>query len=65
MNVARISPKDARRRMAGSPKALLVCAYDTVERFREMELEGAISWPAFQSSLPSISKDQEIVVYCA
>jgi hypothetical protein len=65
MNVPRISPKDVRRRMAGSSKALLVCAYDTVDRFREMELEGATSWPAFQASLPSVSKDREIVVYCA
>ena len=59
MDIPRISAKEARRR-----NLLLVCAYDTDERFREMELEGAISWPGLQTRLPSLAKDQEIVFYC-
>lgn len=51
--------------MTGGTNVLLVCAYDTEDRFREMELDGAISWPAFQSRLPSLPKNQEIVFYCA
>ena len=65
MDVRRISAKDVRRKMESDAKALFVCAYDTEDRFHEMELGGAISWPAFQSRLPSIPKDQEIIFYCA
>jgi hypothetical protein len=65
MDVARVSAKEVRRKMVRGAGLLLVCAYDTEEGFREMELEGALSWPAFQSRLPSVSKDQEIVLYCA
>lgn len=65
MDALRITAKDVRRAMSGGTNLLLVCAYDTEDRFREMELEGALSWPAFQSRLSSIPKDQEIVFYCA
>jgi hypothetical protein len=65
MNVRRISVKDAHRKMLRQAGFLLVCAYDTEERFREMELEGAISWPEFQKRLPSLAREQEIVFYCA
>jgi hypothetical protein len=47
-----------------SGKALLVCAYEDEERFKKLQLEGAISFNAFKSKLPSLSKDQEIVFYC-
>ena len=63
MDVPRISAKDVRRRMASAAKPLLVCAYDSEDRLLEMELDGAMSWPAFQSRLASIPKDQEIVFY--
>jgi hypothetical protein len=65
MDTPRISAKETRRQRTGGANVLLVCAYDTEERFREMELEGAISWPAFQSRVPSLPKDQAIVFYCA
>ncbi len=65
MDVRRISVKEVHRRMRNHADLLLVCAYDTPERFREMELEGAISWPEFQKRLPSLPKDQGIVFYCA
>jgi len=48
-----------------SGKVLLVCAYEDEEKFRKLQLEGAISFNAFKSKLPSLSKDQEIVFYCA
>ncbi len=47
-----------------SGKALLVCAYEDEEKFKKLRLEGAISFSAFQSKLPSLSKDQGIVFYC-
>jgi hypothetical protein len=60
----RISPEEVNKKLkAGS--ALLVCAYDDEEKFRMFHIEGALSFNQFKSKLPSISKDQEIVFYCA
>ncbi len=60
----RISVEEVRRKLK-SGEVLLVCAYDDEERFRSMHLEGAISFQEFEARLPSLSKDQEIVFYCA
>jgi rhodanese-related sulfurtransferase len=48
-----------------SGKALLVCAYKDDDRFRKLRLEGAISLKDFESRMAKISKDQEIIFYCA
>ena len=62
--LARISPQQVRYKVrAGS--ALLVCAYDDEDKFKNNHLEGAISYAEFKSRLPSLSKVQEIVFYCA
>lgn len=45
--VRRITPDEARRRM-DSGKALLVCAYESDEKFRSMHLEGTESLHQFQ-----------------
>ncbi len=65
MNVPRISARALHRRLAKGDGTLLVCAYESDDRFREIEIEGAISWSAFQSRLPSLTVDQDIVFYCA
>lgn len=60
----RISPQEVRDKvLAGT--ALLVCAYDDEDKFKNNNLEGAISFSDFMSRLPSLSKAQEIVFYCA
>lgn len=46
-------------------KALLVCAYEDDEKFKKVQLQGAISLNEFKSKLPSLAKDQEVVFYCA
>jgi hypothetical protein len=48
-----------------SGEALLVCAYDSDDRFRQVNLEGAISLEEFKSLRPTLPKDREIVFYCA
>lgn len=62
--VRRIAPDEARRRLA-SGKAILVCAYESDEKFRSMHLEGAESLNQFRERLPNIPKAQEIIFYCA
>jgi hypothetical protein len=44
---------------------MLVCGYNDEEKFKTMQLEGAISFKEFESRLPELSKDQEIIFYCA
>lgn len=59
----RVTPKEVHEKVK-SGTALLVCAYEDDETFRQMKLQGGISLIEFKSRLPSLSKDQEIVFYC-
>ncbi len=60
----RIGPEETHEKLKAGT-ALLVCAYDDEAKFRTVPLEGAISWNTFHSKFPSLSKDQEIIFYCA
>ncbi|MFH1597231.1 MAG: ArsR family transcriptional regulator [Pseudomonadota bacterium] len=60
----RVTPQEVYQKLKLA-ELLLVCAYDDEEKFRMMRLEGAISLKEFRSRLPEISKNQEIVFYCA
>ena len=60
----RIAPEAVRRKVI-SGKALLVCAYDDEEKFKQVHLEGAIPLSEFRSRLPFLNKDHEIIFYCA
>ncbi len=60
----RISVEEARQKTQAG-QAFLVCGYEGADKFVANQLEGAISWETFQSRLPEISKQQEIIFYCA
>jgi len=60
----RIGPEETHGKLKAGT-ALLVCATDGGEKFKIMPLDGAISLSEFQSKLPSLPKDQEIIFYCA
>jgi rhodanese-related sulfurtransferase len=60
----RVGPREAFDKVS-SDAALLVCAYDSDERFQALRLEGAISLHELRSKLDSLPKDREIVFYCA
>lgn len=62
--VPRISPEEAREKVIGG-KALLVCAYANEEKFLRNHLEGAISLAELEARQTSLSKDHEIIFYCA
>jgi rhodanese-related sulfurtransferase len=59
----RISPEGARKKVKSS-EALLVCAYKEDEIFKQMRLEGALSYKEFKKKVASLPKDQEIIFYC-
>ena len=61
--IVRISPEEARQKTE-SDTAILVCAYESEEKFAKIQLAGAISYPAFKEKLSSLPLDQEIIFYC-
>lgn len=60
--IKRIDPERARAKVQ-TGKALLVCAYDD-GKCKDVLLEGAMLRSAFESKVPSLSMDQEIIFYC-
>ena len=60
----RISPQEVREKVQ-SGSALFVCGYDDPQKFKANQLEGGISYAEFISRLPALSKDQQIIFYCA
>lgn len=58
----RISATEAHEHVQ-SGNALLVCAYDSDEKFRQMPLEGAIPLSELQSQEGDLSKDKELIFY--
>lgn len=60
----RVPPEEVREKVLDG-HALLVCAYEDPDKFRNVRLEGAISMQAFRERLPTLPKDQEIIFYCA
>lgn len=44
--------------------ALLVCAYDDDEKFRQKHLDGALSMKELKAIEPTLSRDRELVFYC-
>lgn len=44
---------------------LLVCAYDSDEKFEQNHLDDAISLATLKETLDDIEKDRELVFYCA
>jgi hypothetical protein len=59
-----ISAEEAHGKMT-SDNALLVCAYADVEACRKVNLEGSINLAQFESRLPGMPLDREIIFYCA
>ena len=60
----RIDPQEAKPRI-DSGAALLVCAYDKPEKFRNNHLQGALSLDQLQGRESSLAKESEIIFYCA
>lgn len=61
--IMRITPEETRQKMLMG-QAILVCAYDSQEKFAKYHLDGAISLDQFKAQLPGMVKTQEIVFYC-
>ena len=64
-DVQKIGPDEAHDRIEAAPPALLVCAYDSDEKFRQNHLDGAISLAELQARERWLGRDSEIIFYCA
>lgn len=62
--IKRISAEATRAAVVGG-KSLLVCAYDSEEKFRSFHLEGAISLSDFKNRIEGLEKNTGIIFYCA
>jgi hypothetical protein len=60
----RIEVEDVHQKLESGQNTLLVCGYDSDEKFRQYHLEGAISLKDFHTMEQSLQKDREIVFYC-
>ena len=63
-NPERIGAEEAHEELRAG-NAILVCAYADDERCDRLRLEGAINLSDFRDRLTDLSKDKEIVFYCA
>ena len=64
MAVERVTPQDIFDKVQ-SGEVMLVCAYDSEDKFRQVHLEGAISLGEFKAKEDELGKNKEIVFYCA
>jgi hypothetical protein len=64
MEPERISAPEVREKIMNK-SALLVCAYDGEDKFKQFHLGGAISLDAFKLKTDELAKNQEIFFYCA
>lgn len=62
--VPRITPREIAPRIV-TGEALLICAYEDDAAFRKLHLQGAIPYSEFAARVGSISKERELVFYCA
>ena len=58
----RMSPEEVRGKVQAG-KAVLVCAYQSDEKFRQTALEGAISFSEFEKRKASLPRETELVFY--
>lgn len=61
--ISRSGTKEARERCQAG--ARLVCAYDSDEIFEKNHLDGAMSLNQLKSLGTQISKEDELIFYCA
>ena len=55
----------AARDLVQAGKALLVCAYNSDEKFAKVKLEGAIPLSEFNKRLATLDKESLVIFYCA
>jgi rhodanese-related sulfurtransferase len=63
-SVLKATVEEVQSKLKSGSGLLLVCAYDSDEKFRENHLDGALSFNQFKAMEATLPKDREIVFYC-
>jgi hypothetical protein len=63
--VPRIEPSEVQKKQNSGQKLWFVCGYDDDDRCAQIKIDNGISLSDFTSRVPSLSRDEEIVFYCA
>jgi hypothetical protein len=63
MQPERIRPREAREHLSSGANAMLVCAYDSDEKFAKAHLDGALSLSEFRAQEASLPREREIIFY--
>jgi hypothetical protein len=64
MTVERVDVETARPKILMG-ESLFICAYEGVEKYRAVALEGSISIESFREVSSLIPKDRSLIFYCA
>jgi hypothetical protein len=59
----RVNAQEVRSKLQSGGQALLVCAYESDTTFRQVALDGAVSFSEFERRKASLPRDLEIVFY--
>jgi hypothetical protein len=62
---ARIEPSEVLNRQSSGRRLWLVCAYDDEAKCAQLKIDHALTLSQFASKVPSLSRNEEIVFYCA
>ncbi len=60
----RISAEEVYKRVS-SANAILVCAYESDEKYKTYRLAGSIPFSKFKDLIPTLPRSREIIFYCA
>jgi len=64
MEPIRISAQDTYKKVKAG-EAFLVCGYEDDTKFKAFRIEMGLPFSEFLKKIPTLSKDQEIIFYCA
>jgi len=64
-DIPRIEPSEVLKKQGSGKKPWLVCAYDDEARCQQLKIGNSLTLGEFTSNAPTLSKDEEIVFYCA
>jgi hypothetical protein len=65
IDAVRVDAAEVRAKMRSSTPPYLVLAYEDDGAFRRFGLEGATPFSTLRALLPGLSKEREIILYCA
>jgi hypothetical protein len=64
-DVPRVEPSEVMKKQGSGRKMWMVCAYDDEAKCTQLRIDSALTMSQFTAQVPSLSREEEIVFYCA